>query len=245
MRSRQAICTRRNKYWPERRNLRFGMTQIIVSVHFPKAAGSSLSAAFQDYFADGLLLDYETDPLDPLHFRNIAPHLYPNGGVSIPKTIKAIHGHFHPNKYISFTDAYRVTFLREPVENLISIYYFWRLYNEKSHGVFRCFKQLKPDIFEFAEFPGVKRLMSQTYFGDVDMDSFDLIGFYDRRNVDLLTLSNDTGITIDPELYINETNDMERKSREAIMTDRVAMERLRSSLSDDCAFYNRLREQKN
>jgi hypothetical protein len=75
--------------------------RVIVSVHFPKAAGSSLAEDFQAHFGDNLLRDYQTDPADPLHVRNIAPHLYPLESAEIPECVRAIHGHFHPNKYLS------------------------------------------------------------------------------------------------------------------------------------------------
>lgn len=216
--------------------------RVIVSVHFPKAAGSSLAEDFQTHFGDGLLRDYQTDPLDPLHARNIVPHLYPLEPGEIPGSVRAIHGHFHPNKYLNLKNAYRLTFLREPVDNLISIYYYWRELQITAHAVYQLFKKVSPDIVEFAEFPALKRLMSQTYFGDVALDEFDFIGFHDRRAADLANLSDRLGISLAAEIHANRTSDAQRESRDTIMADRKVLDRLRLSLADDCAFYDRVRE---
>ena len=217
--------------------------RLIISVHFPKAAGTSLAEGLQAHFGTGLLRDYGTDPVDPLHPRHIAPHLYPMEPAQPPSAVRAVHGHFHINKYSSVGDAYRITFLREPVENLISIYYFWRKYqNDNGHATFQLFKKLSPSLFEFAEFPAIKRLMSQTYFGDVQMSGFDFIGFYDRRDRDLARLGDLLGIAFDPEIYVNRTSDDERDSRDSIMNDRKAIDRLRRSLAEDCAFYDRVQQ---
>jgi hypothetical protein len=218
--------------------------EIIISVHFPKAAGSSLAAAFQSHFGNGFLQVYDSDPLDPLHVRNLAPHLYPLAPSQIPEGTRVIHGHFHLNKYKNIKKAHRITFLREPIENLISIYYYWKNLDTKAHAVYQLFKETSPDIFEFAEFAGLKRLMSQVYFGDVAMDAFNFVGFYDRRAGDLARLSNQLGISLDSQIHANRTSDVERESRDAIMSDRKAIERLRRSLADDCAFYDRLREER-
>lgn len=214
----------------------------IISVHFPKAAGSSLAAAFRSQFGGDVFHDYDTDPLDPLHDRNIAPRLYGLARSEPPDDVRVIHGHFHPNKYIGIRGAYRLTFLREPVDNLISIYYFWRQSNNPGHALYNLFKKMSPDIFEFSEFPLIKRLMSQTYFGDVAMSDFNFVGFHERRAIDLTRLSTELGFEIESEWHENRTSAEERESRIDIMSDHKAIKRLRRSLADDCAFYDRLRE---
>jgi hypothetical protein len=216
--------------------------RLIISVHFPKAAGTSLAEGLQAHFGERLLRDYETDPVDPLHPRRIAPHLYPMEPVDLPTSVRAVHGHFHVNKYSLVRHAFRITFLREPIENLLSIYYFWRKYQtDNGHATFQLFKKILPTLFEFAEFPSIKRLMSQTYFGDVPMSVFDFIGFYDRRDRDLARLEDLLGITL-PQVHANRMSDDQRESRNSIMNDGKAIEQLRQSLAEDCAFYDRIRQ---
>ena len=74
--------------------------------------------------------------------------------------------------------------LREPVENLISIYYFWKSFFDASftsHAVFDFVKRQRLSLLEVAEIPCMRRLMSSTYFGGYDMGRFDVIGTYGNR----------------------------------------------------------------
>jgi hypothetical protein len=86
-----------------------------ISVHYPKAGGSSLRVQFEWLLGPALLLDYGNDPLGS------------NGRLSVnslPPEIRMVHGHFKAARYKNVPDAFRFTFLREPVENLLSIFFF-------------------------------------------------------------------------------------------------------------------------
>ena len=50
-----------------------------------------------------------------------------------------------------YSSAFRFTFLREPVDNLISIYYFWLTYPFDGYPAHRRFLDERPTIFEFAD----------------------------------------------------------------------------------------------
>jgi SAM-dependent methyltransferase len=202
----------------------------IVSVHFPKAAGSSLYTQFSTLLGDELALEWTHDPLTPL---GSEPGVFPSGK-------RIVHGHFRAQRYAS-VDAYWVTFLREPIDNLISIYFFWKSLAMPGHELHARFLEEQPSIADFALFPGIQRLSSETYFGGFDMNRFDFIGFHETRNDDIRRLGQAINLPLDASHYVNKTNSSSEKD-EALM-DAALRRRLGDLLSDDLKFYDRMRDQ--
>ncbi|MCF8405739.1 MAG: sulfotransferase family protein [Bacteroidales bacterium] len=100
---------------------------MIISLHIPKTAGTSFRIALQEHFGDSLIEDYGTRPFRVNYDvarkkaeefnRKIKGEKYSN--------VKCIHGHFLAVKYANLKnlDATFITWLRDPVERLISNYY--------------------------------------------------------------------------------------------------------------------------
>lgn len=202
-----------------------GPPQKIVSLHFPKAAGTSLRAQFAALVGDRAHMDYSHDPLTPS-----------GAGVSeFPQGKRLVHGHFHARRYAS-TDAYLFTFLREPVDNLISTYFYWRAFRRPGHELHARFLRDRPSLAEFATYPGIQRLMSETYFGDFDMARFDFIGFHETRDCDIQSLASALHLNLSASVQ-------ENKSRAAFgriwaRLDRNTINRVKHHLADDIDFYN-------
>ena len=92
---------------------------------------------------------------------------------------------------------------------------------------------------DFAKYPGIQRLMSDTYFGGFDMNRFDFIGFYETRDVDIPRLASSLGLPLVAETYIHKTiMSAERLSVEA---DASIRQSLNDLLTEDMVFYERLR----
>jgi hypothetical protein len=204
---------------------------MIISVHFPKASGSSLRSQFLTAFGERLISDYEHDPLGP-KAREVAEIL--------PQGARAVHGHFRPHRYDQVPHAFRLTFLREPVDNLISFYFYWRDIPLHGNPVHVKFMEEKPSIVDFARYCGIQTLMSETYFGGYDMNQFSFIGFYDRRAEDLPKLGNLIGVALDPQTYENKTPGG-KEERLQLLSDSAALGELRSALRQDICFYEALR----
>jgi hypothetical protein len=104
---------------------------MIVSVHLPKTAGSSFLSILKNRFGERLLLDYGDFPVNtPRDSRQ-------NNAVISDNTITqidfsgydCIHGHFLPRKYLSLAKKEQtlfVTWLRDPLERMVSHYTFWK-----------------------------------------------------------------------------------------------------------------------
>ena len=201
----------------------------IISVHFPKAGGTSLAGSLRVHFGEDLALDYDHDPVHANYPLNEPPHLAPN--------IRVVQGHIRGDRYAG--PAFRMTFLREPVSNLISIYFFWRAYPESAGQLHRRFLAERPAILAFAQYPAIQTLMSETYFGNVDLDRFDFIGFHERRCDDLRRLSGMLGIELDGDLHLNRTTKAIAEGQ-AILSNASLVAALRNHLSKDVALYERL-----
>jgi hypothetical protein len=204
----------------------------LVSVHFPKAAGSTLASALKGHFGDALAFDYSHDPVNPDHILSEPPaHCV---------GIRAVHGHFRGDRYEEQRNAFRFTFLREPVENLISIYYYWRSHPTHGNPTHDLFLREQPTIVDFAAhcWP-IRRLMSMSYFGGVDIRTFDFVGFYETRIRDLARLSSQIGVSFPPHVHSNPT--APHQDRQLLLSDKIALSTLRSVLADDVAFYESAR----
>ena len=205
----------------------------LISVHFPKAAGSSLASALKAHFGDALALDYHHDPVNPDHPLSERP--------ALTQGSRAVHGHFRWDRYIEHRGAFRMTFLREPVANLVSIYSYWRSLPSQGSATHDRFLAEQPTILDFARsYWPLRRLMSVTYFGGMDIGSFDFVGFYETRVRDLDRLSKQLGLSLSSDIYVNQTAPM--PERQLLMQDSATVSTLRSLLRDDVAFFEKARE---
>ena len=119
---------------------------LIISVHVPKAAGTTFSRYLLNVYPDGVLRDYEpitpqvaelfdtcfnwvnvTQPIGDRRVRLISYGILKCKKLISQRGIRVIHGHFDINKYLGiFPDATYVTWLREPLERALSQYNFFK-----------------------------------------------------------------------------------------------------------------------
>jgi hypothetical protein len=82
--------------------------------------------------------------------------------------------------------------------------------------------------------------MSVTYFGGMEVGSFDFVGFYETRGRDLGRLSKQLGLSLQSDIYVNRTEPIH--DRPALLQDTATVSTLRSLLSDDVAFFEKAKE---
>ena len=208
----------------------------IISVHAPKAGGTSISSALSNAFGPEFATDYSEDPADPRSPRNIDPDVYFSRRRVLPEGIRCLHGHFHPAQF-DLTGVFLFTLLRHPLENIVSIYFYWKELPSQGQPLHDYFLSRELSIFEMANLPLLRRLYSQTYFGAFEMSRFDLIGRHDMRDEALGELGSATGVEIDTSLRVNVTSPS--AEREALLADAAQMRRLSDILADDIRFYER------
>ncbi len=175
-----------------------------------------------------MMSDYSGDPLaGPFKRREF------------PACKSMIMGHFRPDRYHT-SDAFRMTFLRHPVTNVISTYFFFKTMPDRGHPMHHQFLRDCPSLIEFARDDRIRYLMSRSYFGDFDMKRMDFIGFNETRAQDLERLSEILGIPLSANVHINRTNFGDAYLDK--QNDQILRRELAAILKDDIVFYDRMRD---
>jgi len=155
---------------------------MLVSVHLPKTAGSSFALALQYSFGARLLRDYSDLPINtpPLERNRSALEQCLANERRDFGAIECIHGHFLPIKYLQLSFQRRVSFvtwMRHPVERMISHYHFWRRVSETNRlpSLHRRFVQENWSLERFCLGPELRNLYFQFLFG-FPLENFSFIG---------------------------------------------------------------------
>jgi len=102
--------------------------EMLISVHLPKTAGSSVLKALESHFGERLLRVHDR-PINtaPGKRRLHAARACLANAVRPPRAIECIHGHFLPLKYLFLkwrAKARFVTWMRDPAQRLVSHYHY-------------------------------------------------------------------------------------------------------------------------
>ncbi len=104
---------------------------MLISVHMPKAAGTTCLHLFEKMYGAKLVRDYEDKILHESKYLKRKDAIFSMSknalNLSVYKNIECIHGHFMPLKYrfIYSEDTFFLTWFRHPVERLLSHYHYW------------------------------------------------------------------------------------------------------------------------
>ncbi len=155
---------------------------MLISVHLPKTAGTSFAAALEDHFGTKMLKDYNDLPINtpPFERNQTALKAAIENAEKDFSDIECIHGHFLPIKYLLLAtkkDVTFITWLRHPVERVLSHYFYWqRNYNpQRAPQLHRKVIEENWSLERFCLGPEVKDLYSQFLWG-FPIDYFDFIG---------------------------------------------------------------------
>lgn len=165
---------------------------LLVSLHLPKTAGTSFADALERRYGGALLKDYADLPM---HHPRIVREL--RAVASIPRRrrllasgeVRAVHGHFLPVAYLHAAGAPTrfVTWLRDPLQRLVSHYHFWRRdYRGEDPGQSLRNRMLREDwsLERFCLGPEMRNLYRQYLWG-FDPNRFDQVGLTERYEQDV------------------------------------------------------------
>ncbi|MDQ2067253.1 sulfotransferase family 2 domain-containing protein [Xinfangfangia sp. CPCC 101601] len=136
--------------------------QRMFSVHIPKTGGTTFQTVLGQEFGARLVLDYDL-PREEVN-RLIG------GGDAF-----CIHGHFRLEKYADVGDATYVTWMRDPIDRLISWYNFWSNYRFPDHMLWRHVHYGQMDFLTFAKLKFIQDEQSR-YFSGRSLDDFAFVG---------------------------------------------------------------------
>jgi len=168
---------------------------MIISVHLPKTAGSSFKVSLDQHFGQKLLFDYADFPINtPVFQRN--KDVLISGLNNVEKdfgNIECIHGHFMPAKYLllsTLNPLIFVTWMRHPVERVVSHYYFWQKYYElEAPPLHKRIVEEKWTLEEFCLSEEMKNLYNQFLWG-FPLNNFNFIGITEHYEADFRQFTN-------------------------------------------------------
>jgi hypothetical protein len=104
---------------------------MMISVHLPKTAGTSFRGSLETHFGRSFLSDYSDIPINRTPWKRNSKAMVDavSNAFHDFSGIECIHGHFMPMKYLVLSFRRPLTFitwLRNPVDRLISHYHFWK-----------------------------------------------------------------------------------------------------------------------
>lgn len=155
---------------------------MIVSLHLPKTAGTSFGTSLEKHFGAAFMRDYDDRPINtPPYARNLSALQAAIANAERDfDNIRCIHGHFLPLKYLLLAtrrDIRFITWLRHPVERLLSHYYYWRRnYNPaNAAALHRKVVEENWSIERFCLGPELRNIYGQFLWG-FPIENFDFIG---------------------------------------------------------------------
>jgi hypothetical protein len=155
----------------------------LISVHVPKTAGSTFSALLKKNYGKRLHFDYgpehdfTTDLIREAFYSQGPEHAGEKLQEATAKNeLGCIHGHFQAEKYYRlFPDADFIFWIRDPVERLISNFFFFRRYPEIGTELVRLVHEGEINIREFAEREELRNAHARM-IQNVPMEKFSFIG---------------------------------------------------------------------
>lgn len=150
---------------------------MILSLHFPRCAGTSFRLYLESVFGDSLFLNYGA-------FNS------PRSDVSvIPSGTRCIHGHFRGHVFAEvYPDAQKITWIRHPIDRTLSNYFFFKNGPEVSHPLAKPVRSGAMSIEEFCLHPRVLAEF-EYYFRDRALEDFAWVGIVEEVEASMRSLS--------------------------------------------------------
>jgi hypothetical protein len=157
---------------------------MLVSVHIPKCAGTSFRHILRDIYRDALWLNYGT-----IFIRDHArPELLPQG-------VECIHGHFFADAFDDLIpDRTLVTWLRHPVERVVSNYHHFLRSPDMRDDCCRVLYERKLTLVQFAELDWMRNEATR-YLAGKPLSAFEFVGIAERFTESLTEFTHRLGFS--------------------------------------------------
>lgn len=198
----------------------------IVSIHVPKTAGTSFRCVLEGvYGEDAVFHDngryygrtLAEMPLEPRH--------------------RAIHGHVWAGRYRRILPACRrVTWLRHPVNWLISLHGFLNAHALRENPAWNYLEQERPSLLEFAASAAVHAQAPSRFLRDVPLDDFFFVGLQEHFADDLRDLGAMMNWRTSTLPTVN-VNPSATQRRVEVWSDRSLVEGICDRLEQDMKLY--------
>jgi hypothetical protein len=223
---------------------------MLISIHIPKTAGNSLrESLMRAYGADRVFRDYgdwagfdEPFANRRRDQRRVAMRARRD---ELAANYDVIHGHFIADKYIGlFPQTDFLAFFRDPCQQVMS---HWRYQtaltdrvsdvNKEVHIEVRYFKELKPSLEEYIEWPFYRNHQSQ-FMGSLSVDDLAFVGLYEEYDRTIALASAQFARDLGPPHYAEVT----KREAPPFVVSEDMRRRIRKYYEADFELYARARE---
>lgn len=150
-------------------------------LHMPKCAGTSIRSILEALAPNDLVIDYQS------YFSSPRPERSEKILRALLEPLdlgpeKFVYGHFFPVKYLGVQAAHAstlVTIIREPIDRLISHYYYWNAGDFSAHWIWRKMKEEEWSLERFILSDEMRNFYSQ-YLAHTSLGQFAYIGVYEN-----------------------------------------------------------------
>ncbi len=163
----------------------------LVSIHIPKTAGTSFRNTLREVYGEDHVVRLDIT----LEEEKIRLNEKDWNGPRLSKDIQVAHGHFSPSlfqKYFRENEANYITWLRHPVERVISNYYYLvkRLKEEleEERKGLNILSKLQRSLEEYASAPLNQNRISKFLSGRA-LEDFAFVGIQEHYQADLQRLA--------------------------------------------------------
>lgn len=206
----------------------------IISVHVHKTAGGTFGRVLRQVYGEiQVFADYQEENLE-----NILERL------SVQPQTRVIHGHFAARKYKGcFPSAKRIIWLRNPIIQFISGYFFWKSQPQKDVFFSEEHKYMVENnisLLEFAEMHAKKKgnPLANFYCRDVDLSDFYFVGVQEFFQDDLAELKQMLGWPdFKMEVFNQNKYHNYREHLQKALSDKNIMKKLTQITSKDMELY--------
>lgn len=188
--------------------IKYNPAKPLISLHIPKCGGQSVRRVLKTRFAENLYFHYYKD------YSVLPPKYELNPGI-------CIHGHFNHTRGFGVADYYPeagqlITFLRDPLEIMVSNYFFWKRKareiqistgfikegDEHDYRDIEDFFEKRP-VSHIANF--LPRYMTIDNFEEVFEEKFVYIGIVEDMKTSLANMARKLGFELVEEVWENKS----------------------------------------
>jgi hypothetical protein len=156
---------------------------MLLSAHIPKTAGVSFRNILQGFYKEGFIQYYWK--IVDADGRELP---------DVPVNATCVHGHFVASDLAAkFPHASVITWVRDPVERVVSSYYYRLREPDWKHPVCRQLHEQKLDLLSYASLPLVRNEIAH-FIGKMEPDDFDFVGMAEHFDESLARFSQRFGL---------------------------------------------------